>query len=54
MARFQYVIVSQAKPGREEDYKRWYAEQHLHDVSQHPHVVSAPPGMNPTDWTGRA
>ena len=41
MARFRYVIVSQARPGREAEYQRWYAEQHLADVARHPHVVSA-------------
>lgn len=41
MARYRYAIVSRAKPGREEDYKRWYREQHLVDVARHPDVVSA-------------
>jgi hypothetical protein len=40
MARYRYVIVSRAKPGQEEEFARWYAEQHLADVGRHPHVVS--------------
>lgn len=41
MARYHYVILSQAKPGREADYRRWYAEQHLPDVARQPGVVGA-------------
>ena len=41
MARYQYVILSQAKPGQEAEYVRWYKEQHLVDVARQPGVVSA-------------
>lgn len=41
MARYRYVIASQAHPGREDEYKRWYTEQHLVDVRNHPQVISA-------------
>lgn len=40
MPRFQYVILSQAHPGREEEFETWYREQHLKDVCQVPGVVS--------------
>lgn len=41
MARYHYVILSRSKPGQEEEYRRWYAEQHLPDVARQPGVVSA-------------
>lgn len=41
MARYHYVILSRSKPGQEEEYRRWYAEQHLPDVRRQPGVVSA-------------
>lgn len=41
MARYHYVILSQAKSGQETEYVRWYKEQHLPDVARHPAVVSA-------------
>ena len=40
MARFQYVILSRSKPGHEEEYVRWYAEQHLADVCRIEGVIS--------------
>lgn len=40
MPRFQYVILSRSKPGREENYVRWYSEQHLADVCRIEGVVS--------------
>ena len=40
MARFQYVIVSRSKPGREDEYEQWYRETHLADVCRVPGVVS--------------
>lgn len=40
MARFQYVILSRSKPGQEEEYERWYREQHLADVCRMDGVVS--------------
>ena len=41
MARYTYVILSQAKPGRAEEYRRWYREQHLVDVARQPGVINA-------------
>jgi hypothetical protein len=41
MARYHYVILSQAKPGQEEAFVRWYQDQHLPDVARQPGVVSA-------------
>lgn len=41
MARFQYVVLARAVPGREEAFEAWYADQHLGDVARVPGVVSA-------------
>jgi len=41
MGRFQYVILSRAKPGQKDEYVRWYREQHLVDVARLPGVVTA-------------
>ncbi len=41
MARFQYTVLSRSQPGQEEEFVRWYIEQHLPDVSRMPGVVSA-------------
>ena len=41
MARFQYTILSRSQAGQEEEYIRWYTEQHLPDVTRMPGVVSA-------------
>lgn len=40
MPRFQYVILSRAHPGREEEFETWYRERHLKDVCKVPGVVS--------------
>jgi epsilon-lactone hydrolase len=40
MAQFKYVVLSRAQPGREEEFVKWYAEQHLGDVAKMPGVVS--------------
>jgi hypothetical protein len=40
MARFHYAVLSQAVPGREDEFIRWYEEQHLPDVLRMPGVVS--------------
>lgn len=40
MARFHYAVLSRAVPGQEEEFIRWYREQHLPDVVQMPGVVS--------------
>ena len=39
MARFTYTILSRAAPGREEEFKAWYAGQHIEDVLKMPGVV---------------
>lgn len=41
MARYHYMILSRARPGQVDEYRRWYAEQHLSDVARQPGVVSA-------------
>ncbi len=41
MARYEYVILSQAVEGRQEEFERWYDEVHLVDVLKIPGVVSA-------------
>ena len=40
MPRFQYVILSRAKAGHEDEYVRWYSEQHLTDVCRIDGVIS--------------
>ena len=40
MARFTYTVLSRAVPGREEEFIKWYTEQHLVDVLKMPGVVS--------------
>lgn len=40
MARFHYAVLSRATPGQEEEFVRWYREQHLPDVIKMPGVVS--------------
>jgi hypothetical protein len=32
MPHFKYVVFTGPAPGREDDYNRWYNEQHLTDV----------------------
>ena len=41
MARFKYIVLSRAHPGREEEFAEWYASQHLGDVARMPGVVGA-------------
>ena len=41
MPRFNYTVLSRSLPGQEEEYVRWYAEQHLPDVKRMPGVISA-------------
>lgn len=41
MARYQYIILSQAKAGQEDEFRRWYRERHLVDVARHEAVISA-------------
>lgn len=40
MARFHYAVLSKAAPGRDEEFIRWYEQQHLPDVLKMPGVVS--------------
>ena len=41
MARFSYTVLSRSHPGQEEEFIRWYTEQHLPEVRRMPGVVSA-------------
>lgn len=41
VARFQYVILSRSKPGREDEYEAWYRTIHLPDVCRVEGVLSA-------------
>lgn len=41
MARYEYVILSQAVEGQQEEFERWYDEIHLADVLKIPGVVAA-------------
>jgi hypothetical protein len=41
MARYQYVILAAAVPGREAEFEHWYDEQHLADVVNIEGVVNA-------------
>lgn len=41
MATYYYVVMTRAKAGMEEEFHRWYDEQHLPDCVKVPGVVSA-------------
>jgi hypothetical protein len=41
MAKFTFLVLTNAVPGREEEFDRWYTEQHIADVLRVPGVVSA-------------
>jgi len=41
LARFTYTVLSHSVPGQEEEFIKWYIEQHLVDVTNFPEVVSA-------------
>jgi hypothetical protein len=41
MASYYYVVLTSAKPGRLEEFDRWYDEQHIPDVVNVPGVKSA-------------
>ena len=41
MASYKFVVLTNAKPGQEADYNRWYDEIHLGDVVDVPGFVSA-------------
>jgi hypothetical protein len=36
MPKYRLVMLSQALPGRDEDYERWYDETHIPDMLQVP------------------
>jgi hypothetical protein len=40
MGRYSYVVLTQAKPGREAEFDRWYDERHLDDVARIPGIVA--------------
>jgi hypothetical protein len=41
MKRFAYVIFSRPTPGQEQEYNRWYTDEHLGDVLRVPGVLAA-------------
>jgi hypothetical protein len=41
MASYAYTVFSDAVPGREQEFNRWYDEQHLADVLKVPGFVAA-------------
>lgn len=41
MPRHQLVVLTQAVPGREEEFHRWYDEHHLPEIVDVPGVVGA-------------
>jgi hypothetical protein len=41
MAKYTYVVMSNPTPGKEEEYNRWYTDQHLPDVLAVPGFVAA-------------
>lgn len=41
MTKFTYLVLTNAAPGREDEFDRWYSEQHVPDVLRVPGVVSA-------------
>ncbi len=40
MAKYVMVVQSQAKPGRDDDYNKWYDTAHIHDICAIPGVKS--------------
>ena len=41
MPVFHYIVLTQAQPGRLEEFEKWYDNQHLKDVVAVPGVRSA-------------
>lgn len=41
MRQYSFVVISDAVPGREEEFNAWYNEQHLKDVLKVPGFVAA-------------
>ncbi|MEJ7927206.1 hypothetical protein WG908_10630 [Sphingobium sp. AN641] len=40
MTLYKFVVLSNPVPGKEEDYNRWYSDQHLPDVVRCPDFVN--------------
>jgi len=40
MARYVVIVLSNSVEGNEEEYKRWYSEQHIPDILQVPGFAS--------------
>lgn len=41
MSKYTYVVLGIASPGREDEYRAWYADRHIKDVCAQPGVKSA-------------
>jgi hypothetical protein len=41
MTRYAYVVLTQPVRGQEEEYNRWYTDQHVGDVLRVPGVIAA-------------
>jgi len=41
MATYYYVVLTSAKPGRQDDFHAWYDNQHMPDVKNVPGVKGA-------------
>ena len=41
MGKYTYVVLGVAAPGREDEYRAWYADRHIKDVCAQPGVKSA-------------
>lgn len=40
MARYQYVVLSRALPGRQDEFETWYDKHHFADLLKIPEIVS--------------
>jgi hypothetical protein len=40
MARYKFIVMANARDGRNDDYREWYATQHMRDVMAVPGFVS--------------
>ena len=41
MAKYVLLVLANAVPGKEEEFNRWYSDQHLSDVLKVPGIISA-------------
>jgi hypothetical protein len=41
MGRYSYVVLTSAREGRENEFRRWYDDRHLDDVRKIPGIVAA-------------